>query len=87
VNANKSDFPVRSTYRVLSAVASGFYAWRERAPSQRSITNAVITEWIRPIESQDLHRHHSSCNATHSSTHKISLRVRKGRLQPNLVEQ
>jgi putative transposase len=47
--ANQADFPVRTMCRVLGVSASGFYAWRERRPSQRSITNAVMTERIRQI--------------------------------------
>ncbi len=47
--ANQADFPVRTMCRVLSVSASGFYAWREHRPSQRSITNAVMTERIRQI--------------------------------------
>ena len=35
--------------RVLAVSAIGFYAWRERAPSPRSIANAVMTERIRRI--------------------------------------
>lgn len=47
--ANQADFPVRTMCRVLGVSASGFYVWRERAPSQRSITDAVMTERIRQI--------------------------------------
>jgi putative transposase len=47
--ANQADFPVRTMCRVLGISASGFYAWRERRPSQRSIANAVMTERIRQI--------------------------------------
>ncbi|QPS11415.1 IS3 family transposase [Delftia acidovorans] len=49
VMANQADFPVRTMCRVLGISASGFYAWRERRPSQRSIANAVMTERIRQI--------------------------------------
>ncbi len=49
MNANQADLPVRTMCRVLGVSASGFYAWRDRNPSQRSIANAVMTERIRQV--------------------------------------
>jgi putative transposase len=38
--------------RVLKVSASGYYAWRDRAPSQRAIDNAVLTERIRAVHAE-----------------------------------
>lgn len=35
--------------RVLNVSPSGFYAWRERAPSKRSIEDAVLAQRIRQV--------------------------------------
>lgn len=50
--ANQADFSVRTLCRVLRVSASGFYAWRDRAPSRRSIDNAVLTEKIRSAHAE-----------------------------------
>jgi putative transposase len=49
MNANQADVSVRTMCRVLKVSASGYYAWRDRAPSQRAIDNAVLTERIRAV--------------------------------------
>jgi putative transposase len=38
--------------RVLKVSTSGYYAWRERAPSTRQVANAVLTERIRRIHAE-----------------------------------
>lgn len=55
--ANQAALPVRALCRVLDVSASGFYAWRDRAPSKRSIDEAVTTEHIR--------RFHAASDATY----------------------
>jgi putative transposase len=50
--ANQADFNVQTMCRVLRVSASGFYAWRGRAPSARRIADAVLTEQIRTIHRQ-----------------------------------
>jgi putative transposase len=49
VNANQADAKVRTMCRVLQASASGYYAWRDRAPSARAVADAVLTERIRQV--------------------------------------
>jgi putative transposase len=49
VNANQADLPVRTMCRMLGVSHSGFYAWKERAPSAWAIDDAVLTERIRII--------------------------------------
>ncbi len=46
MNANRADAKVQTMCRVLQVSPSGHYAWRDRAPSQRAIDNAVLTERI-----------------------------------------
>jgi len=59
VNANQAAFPVRKLCRVLKVSPSGYYAWRERAPSRRALDDAVLTERIRAI--------HAASDATYGS--------------------
>jgi putative transposase len=49
VNANQAVIPVSTSCRVLGVSASGYYAWVKRAPSPRTLEDAVLTERIRAI--------------------------------------
>lgn len=52
MNANQADAKVTTMCRVLQVSASGYYAWRDRAPSKRAIDNAVLTERIRAVHTE-----------------------------------
>ena len=47
--ADANGFAVRTMSRVLGVSASGYYAWRERAPSKRAIENAALSKRIEEI--------------------------------------
>ena len=51
MNANQAAFALRTMCRVLGVSHSGYYVWRERAPSPRALEDAVLTERIRAIHS------------------------------------
>ena len=49
MTVNQADYAVRTLCRVLGVSPSGYYAWRSRAASERSVSDAVLTERIREI--------------------------------------
>jgi putative transposase len=55
VNANQADAKVHTMCRVLSVSTSGYYAWRDRAPSERALANAVLAERIRQVHADSHH--------------------------------
>ncbi len=52
VEANRAVFPVAVACRVLGVSTSGYYGWRSRPPSVRSLADEVLTEQIRMIHTQ-----------------------------------
>jgi putative transposase len=52
VNANQAKVAVNRMCRVLHVSPSGYYAWLDRAPSKRSIDDAVLVERIRAIHAE-----------------------------------
>ena len=49
MNANQAKLPVQSMCRVLQVSVSGYYDWLDRAPSRRTLEDAVLVERIRSI--------------------------------------
>ena len=45
-------YPVHTMCRLLGLSPSGYYAWRQRAPSRRERENAVLTEEIVEIQTR-----------------------------------
>jgi putative transposase len=41
--------PVQASTRVLNVTDSGYYAWRTRGPSARTVRHALVTETIRQV--------------------------------------
>ncbi len=52
MNANQAYLAVHTMCRVLQISASGYYAWRDRAPCQRALDDAVLTERIRVVHAE-----------------------------------
>jgi hypothetical protein len=49
VRANQASYPIATMCRVLEVSPSGYYAWRERAPSKRSQSDAQLSATIVSI--------------------------------------
>lgn len=47
IRAHEGDHPVRMMCRVLSVSPAGYYAWRERPPSARSLQQAQLDSVVR----------------------------------------
>jgi putative transposase len=49
IAAEKTNYPVAVMCRVLNVSRTGFYNWERRAPSDRTLTDAWLTEKIKQI--------------------------------------
>ncbi len=49
MTANPAMFPTKTMSRILGVSRSGYYAWRDRSPSARSIADAALTDRIKAI--------------------------------------
>lgn len=46
------EFPVRIMCRLLAIKPTGFYAWKRRPPSPRSIANKRLKKWIAQLHAE-----------------------------------
>ena len=49
MTANQAMFPVSTMSRTLGVSGAGYYAWRRRAPSARSLADADLTARIKAV--------------------------------------
>ncbi len=49
MTANQAMFAISTMSKTLSVSRAGYYAWRGRAPSARSLADAALTDRIRAI--------------------------------------
>ena len=49
IEAERASFPVPLMCRILGVSRSGYYAWKDRLPSQRAKADADLTEHIMEI--------------------------------------
>lgn len=53
IAAEKANHPISVMCRMLEVSTSGFHAWQRRAPSDRQLSDAWLTERIRQIHSEN----------------------------------
>jgi transposase InsO family protein len=59
IDAEKASYPVRLLFRCLGVSRSGFYAWRDRAPSDRSREDARLKVKIKAFHTASRHSYGS----------------------------
>jgi putative transposase len=89
ISAEKARTPVSLACRWLGVSRSGYYAWATRAPSQRALTDAWLTERIRASgvhEAVKMRRGRCrwglTCRETDRSCHSLDLSARAARPRP-----
>jgi putative transposase len=78
MEANREAFAVRRMCRLLEVSPSGYYAWRERPPSQRATENQALVKEIKAIHAES-HATYGSPRV-HAELANRGLRVSKNRV-------
>jgi transposase InsO family protein len=87
IDAEKVNYPVRLLCRVLQVSRSGFYAWRDREPSQRGREDAKLRPKIRAIFKKSRHTYGSPRIQAELTEAEDSPTVSKKRVARLMVEE
>jgi len=59
IDAHRTRWSVERMARVLEVSTSGYYAWKHRKPSRKSLSDRVLVEKIRDIQKHHKRRYGS----------------------------
>jgi transposase InsO family protein len=85
IDAEKACFPITFMCRMLEVSASGYYTWRGRGDSQRTIDDQKLTVHIRAIFKQ-FHRDYGSPRI-HKELQAMGIRVGKKRVERLMAQE
>jgi hypothetical protein len=79
IEDHRNTYPVQRMCAVLEVSSSGYYAWRDRAPSQRTQENRELAKHMQIIH--DKARHTYGSPRIHAKLLKQGFQVSLGRVQ------
>ena len=79
IEAEQASFPISLSARMLGVSRSGFHAWRHRAPSDRALSDAWLTERIHEIHAQS--RGTYGAPRVHAELRRQGIRVGRKRVE------
>ncbi len=79
IEAQKAIFPISLSARLLGVSRSGFHAWQHRAPSERALGDAWLTERIREIHTRS--RGTYGAPRVHAELRRHRIRVGRKRVE------
>ena len=79
VEDHRADYPVRVLCAALAVSPSGFYAWRSRPESVRTVENRTLLEQIRQVHADSGGRYGSP--RVHAALQSRSIRVGRSRVE------
>ncbi len=89
MRANQGELSVATMCRVLEVSTSGYYAWRERAPSARAVSDGELLEKIQAIHTESrgtygaprIHHELSETHGLHVGRKRVARLMREAGIQ------